>query len=248
MRIRVLLASAAVTLFGVAARADIQIDSFTQPNPAAEYSLGTGAPAEFTRTEGIAPTNGVATTRTLLVRQIANNGTGGSTPTEGRIGLTPGGPRFVMDVNTGATSFASLTYNYGSDLDISTGTDLQFTITFLDQEAPFALRITDAAGDSFTVSELAPQTQTGSTFNIGLGAFTANGVDLSQVRSIQILLNNNGGEGGSIESVDVSLTDITVLAPLPPAPVPAPPAVVLLLAAVPALGAVRLIRRKAAAA
>ena len=98
------VAVAALALSVATAKADIIIDDFSTPNPAAGYSLAAPVGSTFSRIDG---------NRTLTVTQTQNDfGLSGST--SGLIGTTLVGGRYVLNTSTGTTAHSSLLYSYGT--------------------------------------------------------------------------------------------------------------------------------------
>jgi hypothetical protein len=207
------------------AKADIVIDDFTQPNPAVVYSVAAPVGSTFTRVDG---------NRTLLVTQTQNDfGIAGSTG--GLIGTTGVGGRYILNTTTGTTAFSTLTYNYGTALNLSSGgTILNFAFTSTDLNVPFSVVIGDGTNTSTQVGLVT--TPTALSFN--LAGFT--GVNLNAVSSIQLVLNRNVISGASTTSADFSIANVTITTPTNNNAVPAPAGVILALAALPVLG----LRRK----
>ena len=235
---RVLFRAAAVAValaLGGSAKADFVVDDFSAPNPSTGFVSLPGAIGSVVR--GPEGTGSAGVSRTLTVNQTVNS-LGASGATQYLIGTTPVGGRLAIATAPSATANASLLYSYATAQNLAAGgTSLQFTFATADFAVPYSVRITDSTG--------ATSTQSGSTatgagvYSFSTGSFT--GVNLGSVTSVLLSLNRNlQTGGGDVVSADFSLSDVRVLTPTvnPPA-VPAPPAAVLVLAALPLLGLAR---------
>ena len=233
---RVAAVAFAVVATTSAARADFVIDDFNTPTSPLQYSLAGAVGSTFTDSTTLSP----GLVRDLTVTQETNP-SGLGNKTNGTIG----GGAFDLATAANTTSFASLLYTYSTAQNLSAGgTAVQFTFGFADLNTPFSVRIKDSSGASAN--------RTGTVTNATAGTFTLDlngfGVDLASVSSIELLLNRNVNTGASTTSADLTLTDVRITTPpvtdLPPA-VPAPPALALFAAALPALGLARRFARKA---
>lgn len=231
------LTLAAVVLTTSAARADVIIDNFFTPDPAATYSLSAAVPDTFNRTDGLA--GGI--TRDLTVTQTQNL-LGLAGQTSGAIGTTGLGGVFALGTNPGATAFARLLYTNATPQDLSAGgTALVFTFLSTDLNIPFSVTVSDGTNSSTQIGTVSSTT----SFSFDLSGFA--GVNLANVTSIEFLLNQNAMTAASTQSADFTITDIRVTTPS--GVVPAPPAALLALAALPVLGAWRMAKaRKTVAA
>lgn len=226
------VAFAAVVLSGTTARADIIIDNFVTPNPAATYFLGAAVPDTFNRTDGLP--GGI--TRDITVTQTQNL-LGLAGQTSGAVGTTGLGGVFAMGTNPGATAFARILYTNATPQDLSAGgTALVFTFLSTDLNIPFSVRISDGTNFSTQVGTVSSST----SFNFPLSGFS--GVNLANVTSIEFFLNQDLISGASTQSADFTITDIRVTTPS--GVVPAPPAALLALAVLPVLGAWRMVRNR----
>ncbi len=223
------VAVAALALSVATAKADIIIDDFSTPNPAAGYSLAAPVGSTFSRIDG---------NRTLTVTQTQNDfGLSGST--SGLIGTTLVGGRYVLNTSTGTTAHSSLLYSYGTALNLSSGgTILKFSFTSTDLNVPFSVIVGDGTNTSTQVGLVTVPTNL--TFNVA--GFS--GVNLGAISSIELVLNRNVISGASTQSADFSISNVTITTPTPVG-VPAPAGVLLALAALPVLGLRRALRKKA---
>jgi hypothetical protein len=239
MPARIAFALTALTAALAPARADFIIDTFANPTPATTYSLGTNPGSTFTATDAL----GGGVTRTTTVTLLAN-GFFSSAPANGEIGTTAGFGRLSLNTASGATATAGLKYAYTAPKNFAAaGGEIRFTFSFADQNVPISVRLSDG-----TSTAVAVQAYSGSgPYAVGLGSFT--GVDLTRVSSVELVLNrdltNPNPGGGALTSADLTLTGGGVF-PAAPSPVPAPPAILLGLLAAAALGAARVVRRRAA--
>ena len=231
------MAVAAVLFTGTLAKADFVIDTFTAPNPATTYSLSAAVGSTYTQTDSLA--GGI--TRALTVTQTENLlGLAGSS--NGVIGNTALGGRYVLNTNTNTTAWSSLLYTYSAPQNLSVGgTSVQFTFSSADLNTPFSVKISDGTVTKTQVG-VVTSASVGTSY-LPMSGFSGDGFDASHVVSIELQLNRNALTGESTSSADFSLSDVRVTTP-PPA-VPAPPAAVLLLAAAPIVGLIR--RRKVTA-
>jgi hypothetical protein len=175
--------------------------------------------------------------RTLTVTQTAN-GLGSSGATQYLVGTTPVGGRLALATAPLATANIQALYSYGTAQNLAAGgTSLQFTFASADFGVPYSVQLSDGTNTA---------TQSGTTatgpgvYSFSTGSF--GGVDLTAVTSILLSLNRNlqVGPASDVVSADFSLSDVRVLTPVvPPPAVPAPPAAVLVLAALPVLGLAR---------
>ena len=217
------------------AKADFVIDTFNSPNPATPYSLAGPVGSTYSQLDALA--GGIS--RQLVVTQTANTFLAAGS-TSGFIGNTVVGGRYALSTNAGATAWASLLYTYASPQNLSVGgTAVQFTFASADLNTPFSVKISDG-----TVTKTQVGVVTSSSigvFHLPLSGFSGDGFDASHVVSIELQLNRNAVTGESTPEADLTLSDVRVTTP---AAVPAPPAVILLLAAAPVVGLVRFARRK----
>jgi hypothetical protein len=224
---RMVAAVAVLVSVSSAAKADIVIDDFTTPNPAIPYSLAAAVPSTYSQTDG---------NRSVTVTQIGND-FGTSNATGGLIGTTPFGGRFILSTATGATAYANLVYSYATPLNLSSGSTLKFSFTSTDLNVPFSVVVTSGSSSSTQVGLVSSPT----ALSFDLTGFA--GVDLTAVSSIELVLNKDVLSGASTTSADFSISTVTVTTPVVNTAVPAPPALLLGLVALPVLG----LRRKFAA-
>lgn len=231
---RAIIAVAALVLGGVSqARADILIDDYSQPSPAAGYAIGPDAnPSIITTDLG----GGISRTITLAVTNPATPGTNALTGSVGD-GL------FSASFNVFSSGTISVAYSFASALNFipnvaaggSPGS-LQFLgagDSGFAPDIPVFITLSTATGN-LTASTTLPLTTTFSPVDLPLSGLAGAG-DLTQVNSVT--LDFTAGQAADLifDSLNVTTPD----AP-PPADVPAPPAVLLALAALPVLG----LRRK----
>lgn len=217
------------------AKADFVLDDFSSPNPGTLYTgpgtlgptaLGSGWSRTATVTLSAGPSSGV----TGVI------GTDPRTPSLGTV--------FELSTTAASTAYARLDYTVGSPVDWSvTGanvTGLTTAFTFADLSVPYSVVLTDSANNTLTYTG----TITGAgTYSAPIGSFTGTG-NLAAITGVSIYLNQNVVTGASTTSADFVIDDLTVNNT--PSPVPAPPAALLALAALPVLGLRRAFRAKAA--
>ena len=237
------VAAAAVLLTATVAKADFVVDTFVNASPAnpQTYSLGSADGSTYTATD-VLPSGA---TRTITV--VQNGATLFNGSTQGIYGTTIAGGLFQLNTGNVSTSaaYASLKYAYGSGQNLSgAGTDVIFTFLPLTTTAPFSVRLSDGTNVSTQVG-VVNGSLSATTFNLAVSGFT--GVNLANIRSIELFLNRNAIAGTSVPDADITVTNVKIGTPRDTGGpvVPAPPAVILLLAAAPALGLVRFARRKA---
>jgi hypothetical protein len=247
---RVTAAAVALTMGG-AAKADFIIDDFGQPTFTGLVGLTGNGAQSGGRTDSYSTTVGNVT-RVLTVNQTQN--VLGDGATQFGIGSIGTGGIFTLATANGTsqatatTANVTLSYTYTTAQNLSAGgTFIQFTFTGADLNTPYSVTIGDD-DDTSTVGGVA--TNGAGVYTIDLSAFS--GVDLTDVSSILLSLNADlSGSNSPVASADFTLSDVRVLAPdAPPPPppgpgpgpgpvIPAPPAAVLVLAALPLLGLAR---------
>lgn len=236
----VAVALATMTLAG-SSRADFVIDSFNAPTAGVNYQITQLNTNPWDRTDAIG--NGL--TRATHVEVVSP-----LPPTFNAVGGTLGGGAFSMDVNNSSNAFSTMTYtgftSTTGNFSGSDGIELRFINLNpgnlpngpVAPTMPVHLAIATVSG---TMTYTAQVAGFGLPFTVsaGFGAFSGSG-DLSQVTSVKVSFNE--GQDARVAS-DFILDEIKVTA------VPAPPAVFLVAAAVPALVfRRRLAKRKAPAA
>ncbi len=234
---RVLLRAAAVAValvLGGSAKADFVVDDFTTPNPSTGLvPLPAASPTSVVR--GPEP-SGTGASRTLTITQTAN-GLGSAGATQYLVGNTGVGGRLALATAPLATANIQAQYTYAAAQNLSAGgTSLQFTFASADFGVPYSVRISDGTN---TATQSGTTSTGAGVYSFSTGSFA--GVNLNAVTGILLSLNRNLQTGsGDVVSADFSLSDVRVLTPnvVPPA-VPAPPAAVLVLAALPLLGLAR---------
>ncbi len=220
----------AVLALGGSAKADFVIDDFTVPNPNTGFiavpTLGTTGRVDVLASLG-------TPTRTLTVTETSNPGNAGFS--QYRVGNTVSGGRLTLGtVDSTANILANYSYSSAQNLSAG-GTSIQFTFATADFGVPYSIQL----GDGTNTATQSGTTSTGAgVYSFSTGSFA--GVNLSAITSVVLSLNRNlQTGGGDVVSADFSLSDVRVLTPTAPPPVPAPPAAVLVLAALPVLGLAR---------
>jgi hypothetical protein len=226
---------AAVALFAAAvapARADFVLDDFSAPSPAVSYAITASNPNPYSLSTGIA--GGV--TRTATINVVSGVSAFSAT---GQVG----GGLFELSTPAASTATATLSYAYASPTDFVAGgvNAISMQFAFADLNVPYSFVVRDADGATSTVTGLA--TSGPGTYTTALSSFS--GVDLTRVSGFDIVLNQNVATGASQTSADFILNNVSVVQDTPPNPVPAPPAALLALAVLPAVGLRRVLRRTA---
>lgn len=230
---RALLVAAAMVGVGSAAKADILIDDFTAPNPGISYLIGADNPngSVFT-TNGIQPGINRSVTLTVTSTVVANS-------MGGDIGVTALGSLFSMSLNNSSSGNAVINYSFTSPMNfipnVAAGGavgSLQYLSSAdagFGSNVPLNFVITTTTG-TLSFNTTMNLTATFTPTNVNLASFTGTG-DLTQVTGMSITIT--GGQ-----AADVALDAINITTPPPPDtnPVPAPPAALLALIALPALG------------
>ena len=243
--VRAIVAGLLAVAGATAARADFVIDTFVTPNPRITYALDAPATSSYTRTDTL--NDGTSDiTRTLVVSQTENRD-GNVGATDGNIGKTTAGTggQFVLNTAAGTTSTALLTYDYGRSARnlAAGGSDIRFAIIDTDLATPFSVRISD--GTKSAVVTRTVLTSAAETVVLPVSEFAGKGVDLTKITSVQLLLNGDLSETNPVatkRSADLTISDVRITTVNPPA-VPAPAALALVAAAVPALGFARRFRK-----
>lgn len=238
---RFLMGMVAAFAATTAAKADFVIDTFTSPTPATVYTLGNTSGSTYS-SGGSALGGGL--TRTITVNQVGNV----SIAANGFFGTSAfDGPAFQLNTSNssiGSATWALLNYSYAAPVNLAVGGPiLKFSFDALATPTPFTVVVGDGSSTA-SQTGLVAVSASSTTFNFNLSAFS--GVDLSSINSVQIYVNRNTTTNFSAADTDITIRDIRVAQNDTPV-IPAPPAVVLLLAAAPALGLVRFARRKIAA-
>jgi hypothetical protein len=240
--LRTLLLAAAVLVAGGTAKADIVIDQFSAPTPAVDYLIsGLNTNPYVVTTNGIAP--GINRTITLTVAPPV-----GALSMSGHIGGSYN--FFSMSLDNASSGSAVIAYSFATPMNFIPNVALGGAVGALQYlssadtgfaaSTPLLFTITTATGTlSFNTTMNVSSAFTPT--NVPLSSFTGTG-DLTQVTGMSITI-----QGGQASDVALDAIGITT----PPAPtneVPAPPAAVLALLALPALGLRRRMARKAAMA
>jgi hypothetical protein len=215
--------AAAVALTGTA-KADITLDDFAAPTPAINYAI--------TASNSNPYTSPIATTLAGQTRVVSVNVTSGlgAFSATGQIG----GGVFELSTPAASTARASVGYSWGTGINLTAlnATGITLSFTFADLSVPYSVRITDGSANS----AFATGTITGAgSYTFSTSSFV--GVDLSNVSTVELLLNSNLSNNSSTTSADFILDTVTLNTQAPqPDPIPAPPAAFLALAAIPAFG------------
>jgi hypothetical protein len=234
---------AAVLSTTTPAKADFIIDTFTSPNPATTYTLGTTTGSVFNSSPSKV---GPGVTRTIEVTQVGN-----ATIAAGGFYGNSAIDFAAFQLNTSNTSFGSAsyaepTYAYASDQNLDAGGPvLRFSFDALQTSAPFSVVLSDGT-TSATRTGLVNASS--SSTNIAIPPSTFIGTNLTAITPVSLYVNRNATAtpNFSAPDADITIRDIRVSQDIPPVVpvVPAPPAAILLLAAAPAFGLVRFGRRK----
>jgi hypothetical protein len=228
---------AAAVVFGASnAKADIVIDTFSAPTTATTYLIGglNSNPATF-----------IDTVNATTTRTVTLNVSSPSTPSLSSLGGNIGGPLgyFTMSFDNASGGSGVIAYAFSSPMNFipnvaSGGTvgSLQYLSSAdsgFGPNVPLNFVIQTATGD-LTFNTFMSLTATFTPTDVPLSSFTGTG-DLTQVTGMTISIL--GGQ-----AADVALDSIGITTPPPPNnEVPAPPAAILALMALPA---VRLLRKK----
>lgn len=222
------------------AKADILIDDYSQPTPATGFAIGPDANPTIITTD-----LGGGTTRTVTLT-VTNPAVPGSNALTGSVG----DGLFSASFNVASSGTVSIAYSFAAALNFipnvaaggSPGS-LQFLgagDSGFAADIPVSITVSTATGD-LTGTTTLPLTSSFSPVDLSLAGLTGTG-DLSQVNSVTIDLT----AGQAADLIFSSLNVTTPDAP-PPSDVPAPPAVLLALAALPVLGLRRKLLAKKAA-
>jgi hypothetical protein len=241
LTLRRLTAAIAVAVGLVAAgpaRADIVIDTFTDPSVTV-YQIAQFNSSPYS-TGGIALSNGLTRNLTVTVASPA-------VPDFNAASGTIGAGSFSMDVNNNTVAFASIDYSgFGAGTnDFSAGTSIRLdfinlnpgnTATGVAPDLPMTVTISTGSG---TLTQTINVAGSGAPFSVDLpfAGFSGTG-DLSSIGGLNITLNAADGRIAS----DFVLDNVVV----PTNAVPAPPALALLLAAAPVLVLRRRMAKKTA--
>ncbi len=232
---------AAAVLFGAgtAARADIIIDDFSAPTPGITYliALTDPNPSVF-NTPNVQP--GIDRSVTLTVSSPA---TPFANSMSGDIGGAAG--IFTMSLNNSSSGNAAINYTFASSTNF-VPTGIMGSLQYLSSadagfgaNVPLNFVISTASGD-LSFNTTMNLTATFTPTDVPLASFVGTG-DLTQVTGLSITIT--GGQ-----AADVALDSISITTPQEPDPVPAPPAALLALLALPALGLRNRRKNKEAAA
>ena len=225
--------AAVVAAFGMAgtSRADFVIDDFSVPSPASFYVIDLLNGNPFNRTDAI--DHGL--TRDVNVNVVTPSPTNPNSAS-GFIGTrpsgTPSGPLFSMDSDNSSTVVSTLSYTgfAGALANFSMVNAIKLGFLNLDSgnnatTTPISIELITGAG-TLSFSGFASDSNTPFTFAAYLDSFTGTG-DLSNVTGLNVTIN---GDENSRQAADFVLDNVSV------SPVPAPPAAVLGLMALPILG------------
>ena len=237
------MAVAVVGMTGTA-RADFVIDDFSAPAPAQYYQIDLINGNPYNRIDSIA--NGL--TRDLTVTVVnpsptnPNSASGyiGTRPSTG----APSGPIFSMDSDNSSTVTAALAYTGFSGMMANFASAGAINLGFFtldsgttSQTMPITIMLMTGSG-TLSYTGTAAESETPFTFSADLSNFTGTG-DLSDVTGLKVTLN---GTTSQEKAADYVLDNITV------STVPAPPAAILGLVALPVLGMYRRFRKPAVVA
>jgi hypothetical protein len=228
------IALATLMMFGLSAavRADIVIDTFTDA-ATVNYQINLSNGNPLTLTPVLLPSGFGRTTYIEVVSPTP--------PNFNSVSGSIGGGTFSVDTNNSSQVFATLTYAGIGDFSGGTGIRLDFvnlnpgnTSTTVALDMPISVAISTGTG---TLTSTVNVAGSGAPFpvNLPFASFTGTG-NLADVTGLAITLNS-GGPNGRIAS-DFVLDNVVI----PTNAVPAPPALVLAVAAAPML----LVRRWAA--
>jgi len=224
----------AALLAGVVApaKADFTIDDFSAPNPGVVYD----APGAVGGTTAL----GGGLTRSAFVTLLSGNSVSGVLGTDTR--PSPLGTVFEQSTPASATAYSQLAYNYGSTQNwAATGVSgLSLSFSFADLSVPYTLVLRDDTGGTSTLTGTVVGAN---TYANPFSSFTGS-ADLTRIAGFDVYLNRNTVAGVSATSADFVLDTVSANQSNP---VPAPPAALLALAALPALALRRKLRAKAAA-
>lgn len=219
---------AAALVFGLSgtSRADITIDDFGAPNPGITYLINFSDPNPSVF---VTPNIGPGINRTVTLTVTTPN-----PPVVNSMGGEIGGPAgiFSMSLNNSSSGNAVINYSFSSAINfVPTGTpgSLRYLSTAdagFGTNVPLNFVITTASGD-LSFNTFMNLTGTFTPTDVPLANFTGTG-DLTQVTGMSVTIL--GGQ-----AADVALDMLTVTTPQVD-PIPAPPAALLALLALPALG------------
>jgi len=234
--------AAVVAALGMAgtSRADFVIDDFSVPSPASFYLIDLLNSNPYTRTDALS--NGL--TRNLSVTVQTPNPTNPNSAS-GFIGTrpsgTPSGPLFSMDSDNSSTVISNLSYTgfVGALANFSLVNAIHLDFLNLDSgiattTTPLSIDLITSSG-TLNYSGFVSDSNVPFTFSAYLSSFTGSG-DLTQVTGLNVTLN---GGASSRQAADFVLDRIRV------STVPAPPAALLGLLALPILGLYRRQRESA---
>jgi hypothetical protein len=226
------------------AKADIVIDDFNRPIPGQGFAVPAGASSAFVNDA----TSVLYTNRRvegfMVSPNPAINGPGGPptflTDFSAAVGSTTGGTLRV-DIGTDIFAYAEVTYT--GNWNFAGLSQMNLSFLFADQQMPIGVLVTGSGGTASFAGAIPPPTPVANyNFIAPLASFVPTGTfnfNTSSINTIKFIFNT----GGATPAADFSLDQITVSTP-----VPAPPALLLVGAAVPVLGIRRwMTNRKAVA-
>jgi hypothetical protein len=237
--------AAVALLIGAAApaKADFVLDDFSTPGVFYQISQLNSNPYSLSTSLGTNSALGVAVTRTATVDVIAGLSPGAALGTIGHNSST-GVNGFEVSTAAASTATARATYSFSAPANLTaTGVSaVSLGFLFSDQNVPYSFVVKDSHGNSATVSGSA--TAGPGNYTTNLSAFTAANpaIDLTSVTGFDIALNENLATNASTTSADFVLGSVSIVQPNA---VPAPPAILLAVAALPALGLRRVFRKAA---
>lgn len=237
-----LVAAAAVVLSGSAARADFVLDDFSLPTTTVVTSIPlTDANGSGLTTPGVGSLGATRTITYNITSPLASSSLIGQVSSAGRLGVDLGldtTAQVTIGYNLTPTNFIPNVAGGGAPgaINVTGISQLDFNL----EQTPYTLALMTTGG---TLTGSGTLTPGGGTTPIALGSLTGTG-DLTQVTGVTLTIVAGQAADFAIDALSVTTP---AAPPPPPVDVPAPPAFALMLAAVPALGLVRGLRRKVAA-
>jgi len=240
---RATLAAALMIAASATAKADIVIDDFSAPVPGINYLITFDDPNPSTFvTNNIQPGINRSVTLTVTSPNPVVNSMGGG------IGGIDG--LFSMSLNNSSSGTAQLNYTFTTPMNFAPNVaaggalgSLQYLSTAdagFGTDVPLNFVITTTTG-TLTFNTTMNLTSTLTPTNVSLASFSGSG-DLTQVTGMSITITAG-------QAADVALDAVNITTPPPPdGALPAPPAALLALLALPALGFRKRLAKKELAA